>query len=91
MMNCEAVRRDTLPGYSGRSAHGGNGRDYIWGSSGADDVYGVLVTTRQGERDGSADALFFKSDQFAFNWLYGRAAMNLMAKKSIYLRDWIVG
>ena len=69
---------DTLFGYSGADLiHGGNGRDYIWGGSGSDDVYGGFGHNTFGdERDGSADALFFKSDQFAFNWLYGRAGMN---------------
>ena len=74
---------DTVFGYSGTDLiHGGNGRDYIWGGSGADDVYGGFGHNTFGdERDGSADALFFKSDQFAFNWLYGRAAMNSDGKK----------
>ena len=69
---------DTLFGYSGTDLiHGGNGRDYVWGGSGADDVYGGFGHNTFGdERDGSVDALFFKSDQFAFNWLYGRAEMN---------------
>ncbi|WP_136987739.1 hypothetical protein [Synechococcus sp. UW69] len=69
---------DTLFGYSGEDLiHGGNGRDYVWGGSGADDVYGGFGHNTFGdERDGSVDKLFFKSDQFAFNWLYGRAEMN---------------
>lgn len=74
---------DTLFGYSGMDLiHGGNGRDYIWGGSGADDVYGGFGHNTFGdERDGSVDALFFKSDQFAFNWLYDRASMNPDGRK----------
>lgn len=74
---------DTLLGYSGDDLiHGGNGRDYIWGGSGADDIYGGFGHNTFGdERDGSVDAIFFKSDQFAFNWLYGSAGMNPDGRK----------
>ena len=74
---------DTLLGYSGSDLiSGGNGRDFIWGGSGADDLIGGFGHNTFGdERDGEIDSVFFKSDQFAYNWLYGRAGMNPNGEK----------
>ena len=59
-----------------------NGRDVITGGAGADDIYGGFGHNTFGdERDGSVDWLFFKSDQFAVNSLYGRSGMNPNGEK----------
>lgn len=61
---------------------GGNGRDYLSGGSGEDDIIGGFGhNTFDNERDGSVDRIFFKSDQFAYNWLYGSTANNPSGKK----------
>ena len=74
---------DTLFGYAGNDLlRAGNGRDYIWGGSGADDLYGGFGHNTFGdERDGSSDWLYFKSDQFAWNWLDGKAGNNPTGQK----------
>ena len=74
---------DTIFGYEGNDViRGGNGRDYMWGGEGADDLYGGFGHNTFGnERDGSVDWLFFKSDQFAENWFYGKAGNNPNGKK----------
>ena len=74
---------DDLFGGNGNDIlHGGNGRDSLSGGLGADDLYGGFGhNTFADERDASVDWLFFKSDQFAENWLYGRAGMNPNGQK----------
>ena len=55
----------------------GNGRDIIVGGTGADISYGGFGrNTFQNEIDGERDKLFFKSDQFAYNYLYDSAGNN---------------
>lgn len=75
--------KDTILGHSGEDTiRGGNGRDELYGGSGADDIYGGFGhNTFAEERDESVDWLYFKSDQFAENWLYGRAGMNPNGQK----------
>ena len=74
---------DTIFGESGSDTlHGGNGRDILTGGSGGDFIYGGFGhNTFSDEKDGSRDQLYFKSDQFAENWLYGRAGMNPNGQK----------
>jgi len=69
---------DLLTGGSGNdTVKGGNGRDVIGGSLGSDYIYGGFgQNTFLDERDGSVDHLYFKSDQFAENWIYGKAGNN---------------
>lgn len=72
---------DELVGYRGRDLligdagddllRGGNGRDVLIGGQGADEIYGGFgQNTFAGEMDGDVDTLYFKSDQFAYNWIY---------------------
>lgn len=74
---------DTMLGYEGRDIiRAGNGGDYIWGGRGADDLYGGFGHNTFGnERDGLIDWLFFKSDQFAYNWVYGKTGNNPTGRK----------
>ena len=74
---------DTMLGYEGRDIiRAGNGPDYIWGGRGADDLYGGFGRNTFGnERDGLIDWLFFKSDQFAYNWVYGKTGNNPTGRK----------
>ena len=67
--------KDTLFGYDGvDELRAGNGRDYIWGGKGGDEMYGGFGHNTFGdERDGSADDIYFKSDQFAYNYIYDSA------------------
>ena len=66
---------DTLDGGDGWDLiRAGNGRDSITGGFGSDDIYGGFGhNTFTGDRDGSVDYLYFKSDQFAYNYLYNSA------------------
>ena len=74
---------DSLFGYQGDDLlRAGNGRDYIWGGGGSDELYGGFGHNTFGdERDGSEDWLYFKSDQFAWNWLYGSSGNNPTGQK----------
>lgn len=74
---------DSIFGYEGDDLlRAGNGRDYIWGGSGADDLYGGFGHNTFGDaRDGYEDCLYFKSDQFAWNWLSGKAGNNPTGQK----------
>jgi len=74
---------DYLSGGTGNdTVLAGNGRDLITGGLGADHLYGGFGhNTFSDEKDGSVDQLYFKSDQFAENWLYGRAGMNPNGQK----------
>ena len=75
---------DSIFGYEGNDLlRGGNGRDYICGGSGADDLYGGFGHNTFGdERDGSEDWLYFKSDQFSWNSLIGKAGNNPTGQKT---------
>lgn len=74
---------DTLFGYDGYDEiRAGNGRDYIWGGGDGDDLYGGFGHNTFGdERDGSIDWLYFKSDQFAWNWIYESSGNNPTGQK----------
>jgi len=61
---------------------GGEGEDTLKGAGGKDFIYGGFGhNTFSDEKDGSVDRLYFKSDQFAENWLYSRAGMNPNGQK----------
>ena len=60
----------------------GNGRDIITGGAGGDTMYGGFgLNTFENEADGVVDSLYFKSDQWAENWLYGKAGNNPNGQK----------
>ena len=62
-------------GYGDDMIKGGNGADVLTGNDGADILYGGFGhNSFTGERDGQVDSLFFKSDQFAYNWIYESAS-----------------
>ena len=75
--------KDTLFGYDGEDLlRAGNGRDYIWGGKDSDEMYGGFGHNTFGdERDGSADDIYFKSDQFAYNYIYDSAGNNPTGQK----------
>ena len=75
---------DQLTGYRGKDVllgdagndilRAGNGRDVLSGGDGADILYGCFgQNIFTGEKDGAADKIFLKSDQYASNWIYGKA------------------
>ena len=91
---------DVLTGYRGADdmwgsdgddlLRAGNGADMIWGGRGSDILYGGFgKNTFEWENDGSIDKLYFKSDQFAYNYLYGSAGNNPSGAKAdiIYSLD----
>ena len=75
---------DVLIGNGGDDVlRAGNGRDVITGGSGFDDMYGGFGhNTFTNAQDGYEDWLYFKSDQFAENWLYGKAGNNPTGQKA---------
>ena len=74
---------DALSGDSGNdTVRAGNGRDLITGGAGSDEIHGGFGhNTFEGEKDGAIDKIFFKSDQFAWNWLYGKSGNNQNGQK----------
>ena len=61
----------------------GNGRDLITGGPGEDIMYGGFgLNTFQDSDDGEIDQLFFKSDQWAWNWLDGKAGNSPNGEKA---------
>ena len=81
--------KDVLSGDAGNdTVRGGNGRDVITGGADSDNLYGGFGhNTFAGEKDGVADNLFFKSDQFAENWLYGKAGNNADGRKADIIKS----
>jgi len=69
---------DTMMGGQGNdTVRGGNGRDTLKGGQGADIIYGGFgLNTYGDEKDLSADKIYFKSDQLAWNWLSESAGNN---------------
>lgn len=60
----------------------GNGRDVITGGPGQDILYGGFGrNTFTGEKDGSKDKIYFKSDQHSENWIYGKSGNNPTGQK----------
>ena len=80
---------DVLEGDEGDDViRGGNGRDSLAGGLGSDVIYGGFGrNTFGGMQDGSVDHIFFKSDQWAENWLYGSAGNNQEGEKADILQD----
>jgi len=74
---------DNLEGGEGDDLiHGGNGRDIISGGSGRDELWGDFGwNTFKSEKDGFSDLIVVKSDQWVFNWLYGKAGNNANGEK----------
>ena len=55
----------------------GNGMDFIEGGAGADQLYGGFGANRFASTlDGAEDVIHFKSDQLAYNYIYGKAENN---------------
>ena len=79
---------DVLEGDEGDDVlRAGNGRDFLAGGLGSDVIYGGFGrNTYAGTRDGSIDHIFFKSDQWAENWLYGSAGNNHEGEKADILQ-----
>jgi len=75
---------DTLDGGQGDDTlMAGNGRDIITGGAGGDTMYGGFgLNTFEDEADGAVDTLYFKSDQWAENWLYGKAGNSPNGQKA---------
>ena len=74
---------DVLKGLEGDDVlRAGNGRDFVEGGLGSDVIYGGFGrNTYCSEKDGFVDQIFFKSDQWAENWLYGSAGNNRDGEK----------
>ena len=61
----------------------GNGRDIITGGDGGDTLYGGFgLNTFEDEADGEIDQLFFKSDQWEENWIYGASGNSPNGEKA---------
>ena len=68
----------------------GNGADEIWGDTGSDVLYGGFGRNLfLWEDDGAFDELYFKSDQWAYNYIYDSARNNPYGAKAdtIYSLD----
>ena len=80
---------DVLYGDDGDDVlQGGNGRDFISGGLGSDLIYGGFGRNTYGNmRDNSVDHIYFRSDQWAENWLYGSAGNNEDGEKTDILHD----
>lgn len=62
---------------TGSMIFGGNGRVILTGGAGRDELHGDFGwNIYRPERDGVADLIAIKSDQFLYNWLYGKAGTN---------------
>ena len=75
---------DTMLGMQGDDiVRGGNGRDVLSGGAGSDEIYGGFgLNTFNDEKDGSVDEIYFKSDQFAYNYIYDKAGNNPSGAKA---------
>ena len=80
---------DVLQGDEGDDVlRAGNGRDSLVGGLGSDTIYGGFGrNTYVGMQDGFVDYIFFKSDQWAENWLYGSAGNNNEGDKPDVIQD----
>ena len=75
---------DFLNGGAGNDIlRAGNGRDILSGGNGTDVFYGGFgLNTFENELDGEIDQLYFRSDQWAENWLYGSAGNSPNGEKA---------
>jgi len=75
---------DRLYGDSGRDViYAGKGADILAGGSGSDSLYGGFgLNTFKDELDGRIDSLYFQSDQYAVNSMYGKAFNNPNGEKA---------
>jgi Ca2+-binding RTX toxin-like protein len=75
---------DHLFGGSGNDVlKAGNGRDVVDGGDGSDILFGGFgLNTFEDELDGEIDQLYFRSDQWAENWLYGSAGNSPNGEKA---------
>ena len=66
---------DLIDGGAGNDLiRGGNGRDILIGGIGSDEIHGDFGwNTYKSEKDGFADLIAIKSDQWLVNWLYNKA------------------
>lgn len=80
---------DSLFGENGDDIlRAGNGKDEIFGGAGMDEMYGGFGRNTFGDaRDGTVDSIFFKSDQFADNWVYGSAGNSPNGEKADIFED----
>ena len=75
---------DYIDGEGGDDIIGaGNGRDTIWGGLGSDTLFGGFgKNTFYEEDDGSVDKIYFKSDQHAYNYVYGKSGNSPNGEKA---------
>ena len=75
---------DSLSGGNGNDElRAGNGRDIISGGAGGDTMYGGFgLNTFEDELDGEIDRLYFRSDHWVENYLYGKAGNSPNGEKA---------
>ena len=83
--------KDWFNAYGGNDIiRAGNGADLITGGTGSDTLYGGFgKNSFFDNRDGSVDTIYLKSDQFAYNYIYGKAGNSPNGEKidGIYNAD----
>ena len=81
--------KDSLYGGAGDDIlRAGNGKDLIVGGSGKDIMYGGFGrNTFNGLKDGYADTIYFKSDQWAYNYIYGKDGNSPSGEKCDIIHD----
>ena len=81
--------KDSLYGGAGDDVlRAGNGRDLIVGGSGKDTMYGGFGrNTFEGLKDGYSDTIYFKSDQWAYNYIYDKAGNSPSGEKCDIIYD----
>jgi hypothetical protein len=81
--------KDSLYGGAGDDLlRAGNGSDLIVGGSGKDTMYGGFGrNTFEGLEDGYSDRIYFKSDQWAYNYIYDKAGNSPSGEKCDVIYD----